>query len=212
MLALEAIVAIGLAIVVGAVIAPRLRVPLPSSSRPSACCSGSSPRSATSSCRPRRCCCSSSRRSCSGRASPRRSARAAATSASSSSTAPCWSSSRRSPSPASGTWFGMPWVVALVMGAALAPDRCHGRRQLAGSLPLRQRTVLRAESLINDGTALVIYASPSASRSEPRSSRPLTVTWELVVSYVGGVAIGLAVGLLGSTAPHPDHRWRAMSA
>src|SRR6478735_6113239 len=53
-----------------------------------------------------------------------------------------------------GSWFGMPWVVALVMGAALAPTDATAVGNLAGGLPLRQRTVLRAESLINDGTAL----------------------------------------------------------
>jgi len=97
-----------------------------------------------------------------------------------------------------GTLFGMPWAVALVMGAALAPTDATAVGNLAGALPLRQRTVLRAESLINDGTALVIYGIAVSVAVGEADLTPLTVTWELIVSYVGGVAIGLLVGLLGT--------------
>jgi Na+/H+ antiporter len=97
-----------------------------------------------------------------------------------------------------GAWFGMPWAVALVMGAALAPTDATAVGNLAGALPLRQRTVLRAESLINDGTALVIYGIAVSVAIGQAELTPLNVTWEVVVSYVGGVAIGLAVGFLGT--------------
>jgi CPA1 family monovalent cation:H+ antiporter len=97
-----------------------------------------------------------------------------------------------------GVWFGMPWVVALVMGAALAPTDATAVGSLAAGLPLRTRTILRAESLINDGTALVIFGLAVSVAAGVAEFTPWTVTWALAVSYVGGIAIGLAVGVLGS--------------
>jgi CPA1 family monovalent cation:H+ antiporter len=96
------------------------------------------------------------------------------------------------------TMFGMPWAIALVMGAALAPTDATAVGNLARDLPLRQRTVLRAESLINDGTALVIYGLAVSVAIGAAELTPVTVAWELTVSYVGGVTIGLLVGLLGT--------------
>ncbi|GAA1986787.1 Na+/H+ antiporter [Microbacterium pumilum] len=97
-----------------------------------------------------------------------------------------------------GVWFGMPWAIALVMGAALAPTDATAVGTLASGLPLRQRTVLRAESLINDGTALVVYGLAVGVAVGSAQLTPLSVTWDLAVSYVGGVAIGFAVGFLGA--------------
>ena len=54
-------------------------------------------------------------------------------------------------------WLGLAWGPAWVLGAALAPTDATAVGVLAGDLPRRTVTVLRAESLINDGTALVIY-------------------------------------------------------
>jgi len=97
-----------------------------------------------------------------------------------------------------GSLAGMPWAVALVMGAALAPTDATAVGNLAHGLPLRQRTVLRAESLINDGTALVIYGLAVAAAVGSETLTPLSITWDLAVSYLGGVGIGLLVGLLGT--------------
>lgn len=97
-----------------------------------------------------------------------------------------------------GWWFGMPWAVAVVMGAALAPTDATAVGNLAGGLPLRQKTVLRAESLINDGTALVIYGIAVTVAIGAGQLTPLAVTGELAVSYIGGVGIGLVIGLLGT--------------
>jgi Na+/H+ antiporter len=96
-----------------------------------------------------------------------------------------------------GVWFGMPWVVALVMGAALAPTDATAVG-LAAGLPLRTRTILRAESLINDGTALVIFGLAVSVAAGAAEFTPWTVTWALAVSYIGGIAIGIVVGILGS--------------
>ncbi|WP_344091288.1 Na+/H+ antiporter [Microbacterium deminutum] len=97
-----------------------------------------------------------------------------------------------------GVWFGMPWAVALVMGAALAPTDATAVGNLAAGLPLRQRTLLRAESLINDGTALVIFGLAVSVAAGVAQFTPWSVTWALAVSYLGGIAIGLAVGFIGS--------------
>lgn len=99
-----------------------------------------------------------------------------------------------------GTWFGLPWVVALVLGAVLAPTDATAVSELAGSLPRRQRTVLRAESLINDGTALVIYALVVSVAVSGQQISPFEITWTLLLSYIGGIAIGVGMGYVGSLA------------
>ncbi|HEV7908107.1 MAG TPA: cation:proton antiporter, partial [Pseudonocardiaceae bacterium] len=53
--------------------------------------------------------------------------------------------------------LGLPWGPAWVLGAALAPTDATAVGVIARALPRRMVTTLRAESLINDGTALVIY-------------------------------------------------------
>src|SRR5512144_456651 len=59
---------------------------------------------------------------------------------------------------AAGHGVGLPWGPAWVLGAAVAPTDATAVAVLAGVLPRRTVTVLRAENLVNDGTALVIYA------------------------------------------------------
>ena len=53
--------------------------------------------------------------------------------------------------------LGMAWGPGWVLGAAVAPTDATAVGVLARALPRRDVTVLRAESLVNDGTALVIY-------------------------------------------------------
>lgn len=50
------------------------------------------------------------------------------------------------------------WGVALIIGAALAPTDATAVATLNGKLPKSSITVLKAESLINDGTTLVLFA------------------------------------------------------
>src|SRR5262249_46995913 len=54
--------------------------------------------------------------------------------------------------------LGMESHAAAVLGAVLSPTDAAAVAGLAKRLPRRARTVLRAESLINDGTALVLFA------------------------------------------------------
>ena len=54
-------------------------------------------------------------------------------------------------------WLGLPWGPAWVLGAAVAPTDATAVGVLGKILPRRIAATLRAESLVNDGTALVIY-------------------------------------------------------
>jgi len=54
--------------------------------------------------------------------------------------------------------FGYPWPLALVLGAVLAPTDAAAVAAVARVMPRRILTVLRTESLLNDGTALVLLA------------------------------------------------------
>lgn len=89
--------------------------------------------------------------------------------------------------------FGMAWPVAFVLGGVLAPTDATAVNGVSRGLPRRALTTLKAESLINDGTALVIYAlavDTAASSGE--------FDWGYAVgrffgSYAGGIAIGAAV-------------------
>ncbi|QKV67629.1 Na+/H+ antiporter [Streptomyces harbinensis] len=73
-----------------------------------------------------------------------------------------------------GYLLGLPWGAAWVLGAAVAPTDATAVSVLARALPRRTITTLRAESLVNDGTALVLY----------------------------GLAVGITVGAEHFTVPH----------
>ncbi|MFD7872338.1 Na+/H+ antiporter [Microbacterium sp. NPDC059771] len=94
-----------------------------------------------------------------------------------------------------GVLFGMPWEVALVLGAAVAPPDATAVAALGRLLPRRMFMKLKAESLTNDGTALVLYAI-AVSLALGGQVTPLSVTWDVLVSYVGGVAAGVAVAAI----------------
>jgi CPA1 family monovalent cation:H+ antiporter len=89
--------------------------------------------------------------------------------------------------------IGLEWGAAWVLGAAVAPTDATATSALAGQLPRRTLTALRAESLVNDGTALVILAVAIQAATGSVTVTPLTVGVELLRSYGGGIAIGLAV-------------------
>ncbi len=92
--------------------------------------------------------------------------------------------------------LGLDWGPAWVLGAALAPTDATAVGVLARDLPRRTVTVLRAESLVNDGTALVLYG---LAVGVTVGEEPLTgwhVTWLLVVAYVGGALAGALSGLV----------------
>jgi len=96
--------------------------------------------------------------------------------------------------------LGLPWPVSFVLGAVVAPTDATAVAAVAGRLNHRTLTILRAESLINDGTALVVFAIAIGVATGERE-----LTWygplaQFALSYVGGAAIGLAVAWLSLQA------------
>lgn len=96
--------------------------------------------------------------------------------------------------------LGMDWGPAWVLGAALAPTDATAVGALARSLPRRDASMLRAESLINDGTALVLYAVAVEVTVDGHELSVAETGWSFVVSYVGGVAVGAVLAWLGYQA------------
>ncbi|MEU7481735.1 Na+/H+ antiporter [Lentzea sp. NPDC042327] len=90
-----------------------------------------------------------------------------------------------------GHALGLPWGPAWVLGAALAPTDATAVAAIARGLPRRTTTIIKAESLINDGTALVIYGiAVAVTVGEAQYSAGL-VGWRFLLSYAGGAAAGL---------------------
>lgn len=97
-----------------------------------------------------------------------------------------------------GVLLGLGWGAALVLGAALAPTDATAVESMAKGLPQRNMTVLRAESLINDGSALVIYSIAVAVAASEVAFTGWQITGLVALAYVGGAAVGLAAGWLGT--------------
>ncbi|MEV4774042.1 Na+/H+ antiporter [Microbacterium sp. LWH12-1.2] len=89
-------------------------------------------------------------------------------------------------------FFGLPWEIALILGAAVAPPDATAVAALGRLLPRRGFMKLKAESLTNDGTALVLYAI-AVSLAVGGQITPVTVTMSVIVSYLGGIAAGAIV-------------------
>ncbi|MFJ9380917.1 Na+/H+ antiporter [Streptomyces sp. NPDC101455] len=92
--------------------------------------------------------------------------------------------------------LGLAWGPAWVLGAAVAPTDATAVGALARTLPRRQVTILRAESLVNDGTALVVYGlAVGITVGEEHLSVP-HVGGLFLLAYGGGAAVGVAVALV----------------
>ncbi|WP_422934505.1 Na+/H+ antiporter [Sinomonas sp. P47F7] len=90
--------------------------------------------------------------------------------------------------------LGLDWGTAWIIGAAVAPTDATAVAALGRSLPRRQISVLRAESLINDGMALVIYGVAVGAVAGGTAPNFLQVSGQFAYSFAGGAAVGLAVG------------------
>ncbi len=90
------------------------------------------------------------------------------------------------------TLLGVPWEAALVLGAAVAPPDATAVAALGRLLPAKTFMKLKAESLTNDGTALVLYAIAVALLLGDQIT-PLQITGMVLLSYLGGAAAGIAV-------------------
>lgn len=90
--------------------------------------------------------------------------------------------------------MGMDSHAAAVLGAVLSPTDAAAVAGLAKKLPRRSVTVLKAESLINDGTALVLFAVTVHVAIGGAAITPVDLVGRFVGSYLGGIAAGLLVG------------------
>ena len=94
--------------------------------------------------------------------------------------------------------LGMESHAAAVLGAVLSPTDAAAVAGLAKKLPRRSLTVLKAESIINDGTALVLFAVSVHVAIGGASITPVDLTARFIGSYLGGIAAGLLVGGLAT--------------
>src|SRR6201995_1027157 len=83
---------------------------------------------------------------------------------------------------------------ASVLGAVLSPTDAAAVAGLAKQLPRRTLTVLKAESIINDGTALVLFGVAVAVAMGGSPVGPIDLTVQFVVSYLTGIAAGRLIG------------------
>lgn len=91
-----------------------------------------------------------------------------------------------------GHALGLSWPLAFVLGAVVAPTDAIAVATVARDLPRRIRTILRTESLINDGTALALYTVVVGVAVQGQVfSWPGTAA-RFLLAYAGGVAIGAA--------------------
>jgi monovalent cation/hydrogen antiporter len=91
--------------------------------------------------------------------------------------------------------IGLDWPVAFVLGAIVSPTDPIAATAIARRMgvPRRVVTIVEGESLVNDATALVLYATAVAAVTTGAFSL-LNASLEFVLSVVGGLAIGLVVG------------------
>ena len=93
------------------------------------------------------------------------------------------------------SWIGLPWAVAFTLGAIVSPTDALAATEIAGRLgaPRRIVSLIEGESLVNDGTALVLYKAAVGAAVGGAFSL-LDTSGRIVLNVVGGIAIGLAVG------------------
>lgn len=91
--------------------------------------------------------------------------------------------------------IGVDSRAAWVLGAVLAPTDAAAVAGLAKRMPRRTLTTLQAESLINDGTSLVLFALAVEAASHPQPVGFLALAGSFAGSYAGGIAAGLVVAL-----------------
>ena len=87
------------------------------------------------------------------------------------------------------------WAESFILGAVVSPTdpiaaTAIGRRL---GVPRRLIDIVEGESLVNDGTALVLLRTAIVA-AVAGSFSAWDAGWHLVVNIVGGVAVGLAIG------------------
>jgi CPA1 family monovalent cation:H+ antiporter len=92
-------------------------------------------------------------------------------------------------------WIGLPWAVAFTLGAIVSPTDALAATEIASRLgaPRRIVSLIEGESLVNDGTALVLYKAAVGAAIGGTFSL-LDTSGRVVLNVIGGIAIGVAVG------------------
>ena len=91
----------------------------------------------------------------------------------------------------------MSWAAAFVLGAVVSPTDPIAATAIMRRLGVPRRTVsiVEGESLVNDGSALVLYRV-AVTAAVAGTFSIWDASWRLLWSIAGGVAIGLIVGFL----------------
>jgi CPA1 family monovalent cation:H+ antiporter len=89
---------------------------------------------------------------------------------------------------------GVPSEAAWILGAVLAPTDAAAVAGLAKRMPRRTLTTLRAESLINDGTALVLFGIAVAALGGATTPDPPELAGRFLWSFAGGILAGFVTG------------------
>lgn len=92
--------------------------------------------------------------------------------------------------------LGLSLTMAFVLGAVLAPTDATAVAGVARGMPRRMLTTVRAESLVNDGTALVVFSVAVGIAVGRHSFGWGETIGRFALSYAGGLAIGAGVALL----------------
>ncbi|AZK93638.1 Na+/H+ antiporter [Streptomyces tsukubensis] len=94
---------------------------------------------------------------------------------------------------------GLPIAAAVALGALVAPPDPVAATAVAGRLGLPRRLVstLEGEGLFNDVTAIVLYHVAIAAAVTGSFSLP-SAAWQLVLSAVVAIAVGVATGWLSN--------------
>ncbi|MEV6812497.1 Na+/H+ antiporter [Micromonospora sp. NPDC051296] len=90
--------------------------------------------------------------------------------------------------------LGVDPAAAWVLGAVLAPTDAAAVAGLAKRMPRRLLTTLHAESLINDGTALVLFSVALGLLGGGAFPNAFELVGRVGLSFLGGIAAGLLVG------------------
>ena len=104
-----------------------------------------------------------------------------------------------------GRALGLSWPVAWVLGAVVAPTDATALATVADQMPRRMLTSLRAESVINDGAALVLFAVAVAVVTGAQAVSWGNALGSFTISYLGGTVVGLVVAGLAFWARRSSH-------